>query len=190
MKLGRVTRICAVLVLLSLIIGACIFSPDKGNETIQADNRIKVAASPDSVVHNLKVAFDQLDVEVYRNCLNDNYFYVSRSEVDDQEIRWNKSEDVRVVENVINGSTKFVFQAVEHSRYLEYGENCPDKPQGASISPDHPDEIWTIIRYTVDMQIFTKQHGDIEVHQFMDFKFREDQNGLWSIVEWNDMTNM
>lgn len=194
MKLGRasVTRVCAVLLLIPVLIGSsCIFSPKEDDDHIDpGPGPIVKQISPEAVINNLKESFNQLNIEYYRNCLNDNYFYLSRSEVDDLDIRWSKSEDVQVVENIMKGSTKFVFTAVENSRIEEYGKEYPDIPSGAVVVPEHPTEKWLVINYTVDMEIFTREKGDLNVHQFMEFKFRQDPDSkLWSIVLWNDLTN-
>lgn len=193
MKLGRtrIVRIFSVLAFLALTNCSCVFNPDPDTDTPPVDSKLREPTSPENVVYNLKVAFDQLNSEYYRDCLHDNYYYLFRSEVDGLDLRLSKSEDVRIIENIMNGSTKFVFNAVEHSRYLEYGELYPDIPEGATRTSEHPNEVWTIVNYSVDMQIFTRKHGDIEVSQFMNFKFRQDPNppGYWTIVEWSDLSN-
>jgi hypothetical protein len=185
----RITRICAVLSLVLLFSGACIFSPTKDKPVSGPGGKVEIPTTPEKVLNNLKLAFDDENIEYYRNCLNDNYFYVSRSEVDTLDIRWSKSEDVQIVEKVMKGSSKFVFNAVQNAQIEEYGKNCPNIPVGATVVDEHPNEMWLVINYTVDMEIFTKSFGDINVHQFMEFKFVKDAEGLYSIIQWNDLTN-
>ena len=83
-----------------------------------------------------------------------------------------------------------VFQAVQNSIYEEYGKNCTDIPDGAVVVEDHPNEMWTVVNYIVDMEIFTKTIGDYRVHQYMEFKFLKDSvTKEYSIILWNDLTN-
>ena len=179
---------CAVL-LAALISGSCVFSPKSENPGPSPKGKWEEPTSPDKVVNNLKVAFDELNNEFYRDCLHDNYYYLSRSEVDNIDIRWSKSEDVRIVENLMKGSTKFVFNADQNSIHEEYGKDC-EYPDGAVVVPEHPNEMWLVVNYTVDMEIFTKSFGEYNVHQFMEFKFVKDpKTNLYSIVLWNDLTN-
>ena len=186
----RFARIWVVLCLGILFSGACIFSPKKDDPGIDTPGKVEIPTTPEKVVNNLKLAFSDQNIEYYRNCLHDNYFYLCKSEVDTLDIRWNKSEDVQIVENVMKGSKKFIFTAFQNTQIEEYGDKCLNIPDGATISYDHPNEMWLVINYTVDMEIFTKSYGDINVHQFMEFKFVKDpKTNLYSIIQWNDLTN-
>lgn len=186
----RLIHVFATLFFVMLFSGSCIFSPKKDNGGTVENGKWEKPVSPDKVLNNLKVAFNDKNIEFYRNCLHDNYYYVSQSETDSLDIRWSKSEDVRIVENVMNGCNKFVFTAVQNSQIEEYGKNCTNIPVGATIVEEHPDEMWLVINYTVDMEIFTKTYGDIEVNQYMEFKFVKDSEGLYSIIQWNDLSNL
>ena len=183
-------RVLLPLACVMVISTSCIFSPKPENGGENPTGKWEEPVSPEKVVSNLKLAFDELDVEFYRKCLNDNYFYLSRSEVGDIDIRWNKSEDVSTVDNIMKGCTKFVFQAIENSTHEEYGENYPDIPDGAVVVEDHPNEMWVVVNYIVDMEIFTKTFGDYRVHQYMEFKFLKDPvTKQYSIILWNDLSN-
>ncbi len=185
----RVTRNIAVLFMVLLFSGSCIFSPKPSDDDpVNIDPKWEEPKTPENVLNNLKKAFELDNIEFYRKCLHDNYFYVSKSDIDSLAIRWNKSEDVQIVENIMKGSNKFIFTAQENAQYEEYGENCPNIPMGALQTNKHPNEMWLVINYTVDMEIFTKSYGDINVHQFMEFKFVK-KDSLYSIIEWNDLTN-
>ena len=184
-------RVYYAILCAALLSGSCIFSPRSESPEPSPEGKWEEPTSPDKVVNNLKVAFDELNIEFYRNCLNDNYFYLSRSEVDNIDIRWSKSEDVRIVENVMRGSTKFVFTAVQNSIQEEYGKDYGDIPDGAVVVPEHPNEMWLVVNYIVDMDIFTKSFGEYNVHQFMEFKFVKDpKTNRYTIVLWNDLTNL
>ncbi len=187
MKLRFFLALACVMVLSA----SCVFSPKSENGGDDPTGKWEEPVSPEKVLNNLELAFDDLNVEFYRKCLNDNYFYLSRSEVDNIDIRWNKSEDVSTIDNIMKGSTKFVFQAVENSTHEEYGKDYPPEkiPDGAVVVDDHPNEMWVVVNYIVDMEIFTKTKGDYRVHQYMEFKFIKDSENHYSIILWNDLTN-
>lgn len=183
-------RISCAILLAALIYGSCVFSPKSEKPEPSPKGKWEEPTSPDKVVNNLKVAFDELNIEFYRDCLHDNYFYLSRSEVDNIDIRWSKSEDVRIIENLMNGSFKVVFNAVQNSVLEEYGKDCENIPDGAIVVPEHPNEMWLVVNYIVDIEVDTKEKGDFTVHQFMEFKFVKDpKTNLYAIVLWNDLTN-
>lgn len=182
-------RVSCAILLAVLISGSCVFSPKSENPEPSPTGKWEEPTSPDKVVNNLKVAFDELNINFYRDCLNDNYFYLSRSETDNIDIRWSKSDDVTIIENLMEGSFKVVFTTVQNSIHEEYGKDC-EYPDGAVVVPEHPNEMWLVVNYIVDIEVDTKLKGDFIVHQFMEFKFVKDpKTNLYSIVLWNDMTN-
>lgn len=185
-------RSCLLLLTALLVIlfsGSCIFSPKKESEIITPGSKIEIPVSPEKVVNNLKVAFQQLNINFYRDCLHNNYFYESKSETDTLDIRFSKSEDVRVIENIMNNCTSFVFTSSEYGSIEEWGKDVPNPPNGALIVDEHPKEVWLVKTYLIDMDIFTKTYGDFKIHQLMEFKFLQDpQSKLYSIIQWNDLT--
>lgn len=186
----RFVFICAILCLAMVLSASCIFSPKDGDGGGSTTGPVVTPSAPDSVLQNLKVSFERQDIEIYRDCLHDNYYYLSPSAIDEPPLRWDRSEDVRIVGNIMEGSNRMVFTAVKNSVREEYGVNCPDIPEGATVVEEHPNEMWLVINYTVDMEIFTKSFGDINVHQYMDFSFVQDPDTKWySIIQWNDLTN-
>lgn len=173
----------------TLFSSSCIFSPKKESETITPGGKIENPVSPEKVVNNLKVAFQQLNINFYRDCLHDNYFYTSKSTTDTLDIRFSKSEDVQVVENIMNNCTSFVFNSSEYGSIEEWGKDVPNPPNGALIVNEHPSEVWLVKTYLIDMDIFTKTYGDFKIHQLMEFKFVQDaQSKLYTIIQWNDLT--
>jgi hypothetical protein len=184
------TRFLGAVLLAAVLAGSCVFSPKSEDSEPSENGKWQTPTSPDKVLGNLKLAFDDLNIEFYRDCLNSNYFYLSRSETDNVDIRWSKSEDVSTVENLMSGSFKVVFTAVQNSVHEEYGKDYSDIPDGAIVVPDHPTELWMVIDYLVDMEIDTKTKGDFTVHQYMEFKYLKDpKTKLYSIILWNDLTN-
>jgi hypothetical protein len=187
-----VTRNCFclfIIFLTALIAGSCIFSPKKDSGQNTGGGQILTPSTPDNVVNNLKVAFQQLNINFYRDTLHDNYFYTSKSTTDTLDIRFSKSEDVRVIENVMNNCTSFVFTSSEYGSMEEWGKDVPNPPNGAIVVDEHPSEVWLVKTYLIDMDIFTKTYGDFKIHQLMEFKFVQNpQSKLYSIIQWNDLT--
>ncbi len=176
--------------LIVLFTGSCIFSPKKDSGQTTGDGKIEIPSTPDKVVNNLKVAFQQFNINFYRDCLHDNYFYTNKSETDTLDLRLSKSEDVRIIERIMNNCTSFVFNSNEYgSMYEEWGKDVPNPPNGAMIVDEHPNEVWQVKTYLIDMDIFTKTYGDFKIHQLMEFKFIQDSKSkLYNIIQWNDLT--
>jgi hypothetical protein len=192
MKLHPAHGSCIFIISLvvALVSGSCIFSPKKDSGGNLPTGQIETPTSPEKVVNNLKVSFQQLNINFYRDCLHDNYFYESKSDTDTLDIRLSKSEDVRTVERIMNNCTSFVFNSSDVNSYDEYGKDVADPPSGAIIVDDHPNEVWLVKTYLIDMGIFTKTYGDFSIHQLMEFKFVQNPaNKLYSIIQWNDRTN-
>jgi hypothetical protein len=173
--------------LIILYANSCIFSPKK-SDIPTTDVKIEKPVSPEKVVNNLKVAFQDLNINFYRDCLNDNYFYESKSETDTLDIRFSKSEDVRVIENIMKNCTSFVFNSSEQGSFEEWGRDVPNPPNFAVIVDEHPNEVWLVKTYLIDMDLITKTYGDFKIHQLMELKFIQDSSQLYSIIQWNDLT--
>lgn len=171
---------------------SCIFSPkdDKGG-TIDDSNLVWTPpTTPRKVIQNLEVTFRKRDIEFYRNCLNPDYYYISPSKIDELDIAWGFSEDIRVVGNIMSASNEFIFTPSEHSIFMEYGKNVPNPPEDAVIESgdEHPDEIWYICSYYITMDIVTNDNS-YKVQQDMLFKMVEDPDtGLFTIIRWIDET--
>lgn len=172
------------------VVHSCIFSPDKGDDERPPDNRVFVdPTTPKLVIQNLEVSFTQLEHDWYERCLHENYFYESPSKTDELDLRWGRTEEVQVIENMMTDCTQFIFTASEIGSYEEWGSKVPNIPQGYEVSEEHPNEIWYVYNYLVTMDIFTKTYGDFQVKQDMKFKMVHDpETKLYSIIRWIDET--
>ena len=175
---------------MTFCLGSCIFSPKKGSDDGPVENGVmQEPTRARTVIENLKVAFSHLEHDWYEQSLHPNFFYEVPSKTDELDIRWSRSEDTQTIESLMEDCTAFVFNPSEISSYKEWGKNVDDIPDGAEIVEDHPDEIWYVYNYTVDMDIFTRTYGDFKVHQDMQFKMVIDNDtGLYSIIRWIDQT--
>ncbi|MCE5248773.1 hypothetical protein LLG96_00995 [bacterium] len=174
----------------SFLIGSCIFSPKEGKEDNPVDNgAFEDPVTPQKVIENLKVSFSHLEVDWYEKCLHENFFWESPSKTDELDVRWSRSEELHVIDRLMQDCTAFIFSAHEISSYEEWGSNMDPLPDGAIVSEDHPNEIWYVYNYTIDMDIFTRTYGDFKVHQDMQFKMVKDPDTkLYSVIRWIDIT--
>ncbi len=180
--------------ILLLISASCIFSPKEG-ESVEDDTvgKWQEPVTPGIVIENLKVAFQDRDIDFYERCLHENYFYESPSTTDSLNAEsWSRSTDVLVMENLFADCTSFVFTQSSSTLIKEYGSNVvPDPlPQGAQISSEHPDDIWYVYSYYITMDMYFNTYGDFKVEQYMKFVMVEDQKNQWSIIRWIDETGL
>jgi hypothetical protein len=145
------------------------------------------------VIENLKVAFNDRDIDLYERCLHENYFYESISTTDSLNVTWSRSTDVSVMENLFDDCLSFVFTPIQSSIIIEYGSAIAETlgvAEGMQITDDHPNEIWKIYNYDISMDLSFKTHGEMRVHQFMKFAMVEDENNEYSIIRWIDETSL
>ena len=190
MKFGWLFSAVFIIAIAGVFSSSCIFSPDKGTETNEPDTgTFQKPIKALTVIENLKVSFSHLEPDWYEQCLNENFFYEVPSKTDELDVRWPRSDDIRIIRNMFADCTAFVFTGSEISSYKEWGQNIPDIPNGAEVSLEHPDDIWYVYNYTIDMDIFTRSYGNFKVHQDMQFKMVKDPDtGYYSIIRWIDIT--
>jgi hypothetical protein len=171
---------------------SCIFAPPLGQrETVETIGRWQEPVTPGIVIENLKVAFNDRDVDLYEQCLHPDYFYESISETDSLNIdSWSRSHDVTVMKNLFDQCTAFIFTPVEQTLVKEYGINIKNVPPGTKLSNAHPDDIWYIYEYYISMDMIFIGYGDFKVQQFMKFAMVEDPPNHWSIIRWLDDTQI
>ncbi len=190
MRIKQFSQFFVSIIVISVLLQSCIFSPDKGNDEQPPDNRVFVdPTTPKLVIQNIEVSFNQLEYNWYERCLHENFFWESPSKVDELDLRWGRTEEVQVIENLLADCTQFIFTASEISSYEEWGSNLDNIPQGYPVSEEHPNEVWYVYNYLVTMDIFTKTYGDFQVRQDMKFKIVQDaETKLYSIIRWIDET--
>ncbi|MFC1511932.1 hypothetical protein ACFL5H_01905 [Candidatus Latescibacterota bacterium] len=169
---------------------SCIFAPAEGQrESDVAVGKWQEPITPGVVIENLKVAFNDRDIDLYERCLHPDYFYESPSETDSLNVEsWSRSHDVMVMGKLLDQCTAFIFTPVLQKLVKEYGANMEDIPAGVTVSNEHPDQIWYIYDYDISMDMIFVEYGDFKVQQYMKFVMVEDPPGAWSIIRWIDDT--
>ncbi|MFC1693416.1 hypothetical protein ACFL1R_07920 [Candidatus Latescibacterota bacterium] len=175
-----------------LFLFSCIFSPKPDKNTNKPPaGKIEEPTTPQKVINNLQVAFQDLEIDFYERCLHQDFYYRSPSNIDSLDLAWGFSEEISIITNMMEASREIIFSPSEIRTYEEYGVNYPDKPDGAIIAPnnEHPDEKWIICDYYITIDINTKELGDFKVQQDMKFKmFKNPETDLYSIIQWFDET--
>lgn len=187
----RLFLITLLSVLVSALIGSCIFSPKEGKKTTPPKALWKDPINPSAVISNLEVAFNNRDIDFYERCMHKDYYWKSPSETDSLEESWPLTTDLRVMENMFKDTISFEFVANQNSFPVEeYGSNIPNIPQGSLVSTEHPNSIWYKYNYSITMNMSFKTKGEWQVNQYMTFVMVEEPKGYWSIIRWIDSTNL
>lgn len=173
-----------------LIHTGCIFAPEEGQRTPGITiGKWQEPITPGIVIENLKVAFNDRDVDLYERCLHPDYFYETPSATDSLNVEsWSRSYDVSVMERLFEDCTAFIFTTGSSNLIKEYGSNMENIPAGVSVSEEHPDDVWYIYAYDISMDMIFKEYGDYKVQQYMKFVMVEDPANHWSIIRWIDDT--
>ncbi len=188
-KIQHSSFILYIFLVIFALLFSCIFAPKEGErKTPASTGKWQDPIAPEVVIENLKVAFNDRDIDLFERCLHPDYFYESPSEIDSLDVRWARSEEVRIVGEIFDDCTAFVFNTSTYSNIKEYGSNIQYPPPGSEISDEHPDDIWYIFTYDISMDLYLKTYGDLKVQQFMEFVLVEDPENHWSIIRWIDET--
>ena len=169
---------------------SCIFAPAEGHREFEVVvGKWQEPITPGIVIENLKVAFNDRDIDLYERCLHPDYFYESPSETDSLNVEsWSRSYDVMVMGKLFDQCTAFIFTTVLQKLVKEYGADIADIPAGVKVSNEHPEQIWYIYDYDISMDMIFIEYGDFKVQQYMKFVMVEGPPGNWSIIRWIDDT--
>ena len=189
--MNRILRIPgASAALLAVLAASCIFAPPEGERHDTGTvGKWQEPITPGIVIENLKVAFNDRDVDLYERCLHPDYFYESPSTLDSLNVEsWSRSYDVLVMGRLFDECSAFVFVAGNPALTKEYGSNIEGIPAGVTVTDKHPDDIWYIYNYDISMDMIFSAYGDIKVQQYIKFAMVEDPPNYWSIIRWIDDT--
>ncbi|OGC91069.1 MAG: hypothetical protein A2W25_14015 [candidate division Zixibacteria bacterium RBG_16_53_22] len=149
------------------------------------------AECPDSVnaynvLSNFRYAYENRDIDVYENCLDNNFVFIYT----DQD-RQGGIETVEIPRDGISGDiyrTRGLFEAFNEIRLDVW--NLDRSDPDTIIGPDQTVEIresWQVVFYLSlrDSQ-GTYNYQQYEANGLAVFKIRQSPDGLWRIVVWED----
>ncbi len=167
------------------------FAPPEHKHQSDTQLSIKPPTTPENVINNLIYAMNNRDIEAYEDCLDEDYRYYSPPIFPDDlgsYLDWGRDYDVTIIRRIFGldpAYDKPGFEIIQFTfdygkPWIELGEDNPE---------EHPDEDWVVFKGTVDIYLYSdesKEHGH-HVNQTMIYKLREDSEGNWTIVRWEDV---
>ena len=184
-----------VFILLSMIIfNSCInpFAPAQAEIRFlapimaQDDPNDSIAAA--NVLANFKYAYEHNDIDVYENCLDDDFIFIYI----DQD-RFGEIEIVEVPRDGISGDlyrTRRLFEIFEEIRLDVWLPIRSD--QEPETNPEHPGETWEIwnVNFHLSLRDVTGNYGyaQFEANGWALFKIRRSTDGVMKILIWEDQS--
>ena len=163
------------------------FAPDTHTPGEDTEITIKDPDKPENVINNLIYAMNNRDIEVYEDCLDEDYKYHSPAifpDDPDSDMDLSKDDDVTIIRRIFGLDPTYDKPGFEVIQFTFYYGN----PDIEWRNEEHPYEDWVVFKGTVDMFLYdteSKEHGH-HVNQTMIYKLREDSEGNWTIIRWED----
>ncbi|MFH1008214.1 MAG: hypothetical protein V1800_12065 [Candidatus Latescibacterota bacterium] len=159
------------------------------------------STSPESLFVNLDYAINHKNIALFGDLLDENYRFLSTSQIDALDIDWGKTQDVTLTGRVFAYFDKIEYELLgTGAHWVEYGINLV--PEGATdISDEHPDENWEVFRRPVTMALLDETGTDgYFIQTDFEFKMRMDKDAstgepildlvtgepIWKIVRWTE----
>ena len=153
-----------------------------------------VATTLEQLMHNLARAMRDRnrDKALYETLLDEDFQFTEFDCLGNIVFDNDRETELTIIVGSRDGSTKGLFDIFPdfsydfelHRRSQELGSEYPEAFEG---DPDgHPDEDWEVFYGRVQMLILDENGDGYRVDQFMTFKLRLDDKGLWRIVRWID----
>lgn len=174
------------------------FAPPTHERDNDTELSVKPRTTPGNVINNLIYAMNNRDIEAFEDCLDEDYwFYIPGVYPDDPDFctGLNKDDEITNIRRLFNLDPGFSypkgpgFQVIEFT--FSYGKpRIESAEEAGDVFPyAHPDEAWVIYEGTVNIYLYleeSKQHG-VYINEPMKYKLREDSEGYWAIVRWEDV---
>ena len=153
-----------------------------------------VATTLEQLMHNLARAMRDRnrDKALYETLLDEDFQFTEFDCLGNIVFDNDRETELTIIVGSRDGSTKGLFDIFPdfsydfelHRRSQELGSEYPEAFEG---DPDgHPDEDWEVFYGRVQMLMLDENGDGYRVDQFMTFKLRLDDKGLWRIVRWID----
>ena len=146
------------------------------------------ACTPEDAMESLERAFEERDPDLYESLLDDGFWFTEEDCLG-QLIYWNdKGEELEIMGGGDSTRGIFdVFRTIEFDFWTSrrYEESGADSPMAFEGDVDgHPEEDWLVFRGRVQLLLLTKPDEGFYVDQVMNFKLRQDGDGMWRIRRW------
>ncbi|MEE9555420.1 MAG: hypothetical protein V3W18_14125 [candidate division Zixibacteria bacterium] len=139
-----------------------------------------------SVLSNFKYAYENRDIDVYENLLDNDFLFIYIDQDQHGEI-----EQIEVPRNGTSGDLNSTGRMFEVFNEIRLDTWIPRRlEQEGPLTPAHPDETWEV--WIVTFHLFLKDlTGDYNFQQFEAnglafFKIRKSADGYWRIIVWED----
>ena len=141
---------------------------------------------------NLARAMRTRDKALYETLLDEDFWFNEADCLGNIVFDNDRETELTIIAGSRNESSKGLFDIFSdfsydfelHRRSQELGAEFPEAYEG---DPDgHPDENWEVFYGRVQMLMLDENGDGYRVDQFMTFKLRLDEKGLWRIVRWID----
>ncbi len=194
MKVNNVKILVLALlnVVLAFLLSSCVnpFAPAEAESRFlapiadQSDTSDATAAG--NVLANFKYAYENNDIDVYENCLDDEFVFIYT----DQD-RYGEIEIVEVLRDGVSGDiyrTRRLFEIFDEIRLDTWLPLRSERE--LENHPDHPDEIWEVrnVNFHLVLRDITGYdcYAQFEASGLAEFKMRRSSNGVMRIRIWED----
>jgi hypothetical protein len=185
--------ILCCLSLLALVAAGCSnpFAP-KQRPGIDPEPPAPPATTPEILLDNLNRAMNDRDKELYETLIDPNFLFTETNCLGEIVYENGQEEELAFMGGSRDGSKPGIFtrfRTFEYefsliSRTVELGRDYPEAFPG---DPDgHPDEDWVVFRGRTHMLMVDENNDGFRVEQVMNYKLRQDSDGLWRIIRWID----
>ena len=192
-------RMFAVLCLGAGLLSACEnpFAPPKHNpghgRKPPSSNPAPPATTPEILIDNLHQAMRARDKELYEELLDTEFWFTEYNCRGELVMANGREEELQIMgsrdgnqQGILDlfRTVEFDFRIAGNGRRTEFARDYPEAFPG---DPDgHPDEDWEVFRGRVEMLFLDDSNDGFRVNQVMTYKLREDEEGLWKMVRWDD----
>ena len=151
-----------------------------------------VATTPEQLMHNIARAMRGRDKALYETLLDEDFWFNETDCLGNTVFDNDLETELTIIVGSRDGSTKGLFDIFLDFSYdfelirrlQELGTEFPEAFEG---DPDgHPDEDWEVFYGRVQMLMLDENGDGYRVDQFMTFKLRLDEGGIWRMVRWLD----
>ena len=150
------------------------------------------ATTPEQLLDNLDRAMRGRDKALYGTLLDEDFWFAEFDCLGYTVFENDQETELTIIVGSRDGSTKGLFDIFRDFSYdfelirrlQELGSEYPEIYEG---DPEgHPDEDWEVFYGRVQMLMIDENGDGYRVDQFMTFKLRQDEEGVWRMVRWLD----